>query len=1005
MTITIMQHNLNRNPRAMDEMYIKAKENNVDIVLIQEQMLNSDGTIKKVRRDTRYYQNATVLSRSAVLFLKPTIRNSFLKDLSNDDIITTEIQMNDGRLILSSIYLPSNTDIHHHLDLMTTIATAHNHDFVIFSGDTNCRHSMWEDLYTSRGQLLVDFILDNDLVLFHSNKSTYQHNDGRSSNIDLTITNRRAAQLITSWKSLPFNIFSDHTPQVFSFNIQMRDTSDRARFTTRIYNETGADWDEYRKMFKPHQLGLLSDDTDQCETEREIDDIVSRLTDVFKQAADSSLPKKRKPSSRHTNSNTPYWWTQELSMLYKCTRRMKNRLHRTKSTIVKQILYIRYKDLKTTLDQSIRKAENESWYHYISDGDKEEAQTYGNAYRFIKFRVKGPTPVSTILEGNLSTVRQRSKELLECFFPSTDEPTTDFLDQGSDYELNESLENVMDFVMTNTTKLNGKKTPGEDGITNNMIKYAPNEAKECLKQLFRTCLERGYFPRQWKTSVVLVLPKPNREDYNLTSSYRPISLTSHLSKLLERIVNTDLMDYLEANDLLDVAQHGFRRGRSTISALSQIMSTVKHSRQKFRAIISFDFKAAFDNVKHETIMSQLRRMNAPELTRRIISSYLNDRTMKLKTNDMTIEHRPHGKGCPQGGVLSPTLWLIVVNDLLSELRKDGFQCVAYADDLTVLCMTRNEQELFSQIEKLVSKVRSWSSTTGIPLNTDKSNILPIGRKELSRTDVDSIAIVREAKILGLTFVRSLRFDLHVSRKISSSYKYLDVLLRNFKSNRGINARIKRTLYNSFAKPSLLYAVEIWGDKINAVTRRKLNTFDNAVLRNAIGGFKSTPVNAIHALTRTPKIMTIIQERASTYNRAQEPGQTREDCRKEMKQRIERQMMADTAECREKVRSVADHPDFSLEKMDQPTTALITNHGPTRAYLAGRRVRNDGDCPSCDVPEDYDHVITECTRFRQIRDRFEVHDGQSPCQAVRYLLEKGHLRDFAQEIFTQLRRLN
>lgn len=942
MTITIMQHNLNRNPRAIDEMYLKAKENDADIVLVQEQMLNADGTIKKVKRNTKYYQCSNGLSRSAILFLNPRTKGSFLRDSSNDDITTTEIQLNDDKLIMCSIYLPSNTDIRDHLNLMTSIATANDHDFVIFSGDTNCRHSMWGDLYTSRGQLLVDFILDNDLVLFHSNKSTYQHNDGRNSNIDLTIANRRAAGLISSWKSLSFDVYSDHTPQVFKLDMQTHSTSDGTRFTTRIYNEIGADWDEYRSMFKFRQLETLSFDMDRCVTRQGIDDMTSRLTDVFKEAADGSLPKKRTSSSKCAISNTPYWWTQELKLLYKCTKRIKNRLHRTRSPIVRQILYVRYKDMKTTLDQSVKKAENESWHHYISDGDKTEAQTYGNAFRFIKFKVKGSTPDSTILEGNLSTVRHKSKELLECFFPSTDQqPTMNDFDRGNDFELNEPLEDVVALIMTNTTKLNGKKTPGEDGITNNMIKNAPDEAKACLRQLFEMCLRKGYFPSQWKTSVVLVLPKPNRVDYNLTSSYRPISLTSHLSKLLEKIVNTDLMNYLETNDLLDDAQHGFRKGRSTISALSRILSTVKHSKQRFKAIISFDFKAAFDNVKHETIMSQLRRWNVSKLTQQIISSYLMNRTVRLKTHDMTIEHRPYGKGCPQGGVLSPTLWLIVVNDLLNELRKLGFHCVAYADDLTVLIMAKSEQELFLQIEKLVMKVKAWSSMTNIPLNTDKSNILPIGRKELSRTNVDSIALVKEAKILGLTFVRSLRFDLHVSKKISSSYKYLDVLLRNFRSNKGINAKIKKTLYNCFAKPSLLYAVEIWGDKINSVTKRKLNTFDNAVLRNAIGGFRSAPVNAIHALTRTPKIMTIIQERVTTFAVAQEPGHVQSDCQKEMKQRIERQMTSDTAECREKVRLVAEHPDYALEEIDQPTTSLVTNHGPTRAYLAGRKVRIDG----------------------------------------------------------------
>ncbi|KAH9501181.1 hypothetical protein DERF_012041 [Dermatophagoides farinae] len=166
-------------------------------------------------------------------------------------------------------------------------------------------------------------------------------------------------------------------------------------------------------------------------------------------------------------------------------------------------------------------------------------------------------------------------------------------------------------------------------------------------------------------------------------------------------------------------------------------------------------------------------------------------------------------------------------------------------------MNRNNSTNFLNI------VFDWAIQNKIPVNKEKTNALLLSKKNKPTPNNLIIKTVESTKILGVTFTRDLKFNLHVKKKILEAYKYLQILKTYVSHKFGLSSDKRITLYNCFVKPSLLNASEIWSNNINYQSKRSLVTLDNALLRNAINAFKSTPIDCLHLLTRTPLINDIL----------------------------------------------------------------------------------------------------------------------------------------------------
>ena len=157
-----------------------------------------------------------------------------------------------------------------------------------------------------------------------------------------------------------------------------------------------------------------------------------------------------------------------------------------------------------------------------------------------------------------------------------------------------------------------KKAPGPDKITSEHLQHLYGEIQSHIFMIFDTCIKMSYFPVKWKLAQVLVLPKPNKEDYTDPSPYRPKSLLSVLGKTLEGILLVRLQDLGTTQNWVNKNQHGFRNVLSTITAIDSLKKAIQHGYhcKAYTACVLLDIKGAYDNAWHDVITRNLALKNA-----------------------------------------------------------------------------------------------------------------------------------------------------------------------------------------------------------------------------------------------------------------------------------------------------------------------------------------------------------------------------------------------------------
>ncbi|UYV81706.1 hypothetical protein LAZ67_20002059 [Cordylochernes scorpioides] len=218
----------------------------------------------------------------------------------------------------------------------------------------------------------------------------------------------------------------------------------------------------------------------------------------------------------------------------------------------------------------------------------------------------------------------------------------------------------------------------------------------------------------------MIIKKPNKENYKDPKAYRPISLSSNLGKIFESLIHIELLNHINSNNVMHPAQNGFTQEKSTISALQEItkLSLLKRETEN-TAIVTVDISGAFDNAWHPAILQQLDKANFPAVLIKIINSYFEDRSVEFKyTNVKCI--KKINKGCPQGGIISPILWNILLNDFNLSFNESFARVIAFADDVTFVVWSSNIYDLQYNITKCLIKIKAWCEKVKLSLSPNKT---------------------------------------------------------------------------------------------------------------------------------------------------------------------------------------------------------------------------------------------------------------------------------------------
>jgi hypothetical protein len=254
-----------------------------------------------------------------------------------------------------------------------------------------------------------------------------------------------------------------------------------------------------------------------------------------------------------------------------------------------------------------------------------------------------------------------------------------------------------------------KKAPGEEGITSLILMWTFERFPRLVTSLYNDCLRKGCFPKRWKEARIIPLTKPGKENFNNTSKYRPISLLNVGRKVLEKLLISRIMHFLNSKDLLNPNQFGFSTQKSTTDAAMAVKDFIDEAltRRQIVALVSLDVKRAFDAAWWPSILKALKDFYCPRNLYNLTKNYYSDRSAFISTNSVRID-KTVNKGCVRGSSCGPGYWNIQYNSILNLNFAKWTRAIAFADDLLIAVKagTVAEVENFTNME--MSEITKWS---------------------------------------------------------------------------------------------------------------------------------------------------------------------------------------------------------------------------------------------------------------------------------------------------------
>lgn len=388
-----------------------------------------------------------------------------------------------------------------------------------------------------------------------------------------------------------------------------------------------------------------------------------------------------------------------------------------------------------------------------------------------------------------------------------------------------------ELIKTIMCGLKPSKAKDVDNVFSSLLKECSTELCKPISILINKSLREGYVPKMMKVArVIPIFKSGDIDDFN---NYRPISILPIISKIMEKVVNQQLMEYIERNKLSTSKQYGFRKKSGTSTALIDMVSNLqknKDNRSNVGALF-IDLSKAFDTVDHTILLRKLFALGVRGSSFNWFRSYLLERFQYIKIDDCTSERQPVTMGVPQGSVLGPTLFCLYVQDF-ANLPLNGHP-VLFADDISLLYSTNSPAEIEWQMNSDLKKIETWMNAQKLCVNARKTKYIVCTKSNTPLRIVyqeDVVERVSEFKYLGLWVDSALDWNFHIS-KLSKKLSSLAGVFGRIRYS--VPENLKRTMYFSLFHSHLTYGINIWGTAVHGLLQT-LQVVQNKALKNLFG---------------------------------------------------------------------------------------------------------------------------------------------------------------------------
>merc|ERR1712002_1214306 len=312
-------------------------------------------------------------------------------------------------------------------------------------------------------------------------------------------------------------------------------------------------------------------------------------------------------------------------------------------------------------------------------------------------------------------------------------------------------------------------------------------------------------------------------DRSNPSNYRPISITCTISKVFETILNIHFLKHLENNSLLSDHQYGFRRARSTGDLLSYVTSVWSSALRDYGEsfVVALDISKAFDRVWHKSLLSKLPSFGFPPSICSLLLNYLSDISLLVMVDGSVSPPKSINSGVPQGCVLSPTLFLCFINDLLSISSN---HIHSYADDSTLHSSTMfpkgpsinsrlaSRVDTISSLNDDLERIAGWGADNLVNFNDQKTQFMLMSLSNLADDPqvIFKNTVIRPTKtlnLLGLTISSNLLWKPHLQQIAKSASAKLGIL---FRCRPFFTCEQLLKIYKGLIRPCLEYCSHVWG---------------------------------------------------------------------------------------------------------------------------------------------------------------------------------------------------